>query len=356
MQASEKNARLAAQAIEELINEYRLANGLNPLVTHEVYDAKALGWSQQMVADLHNPEFGEPVFKNGVLVKSGAFRHSNREDFGYSGENVVFKGGYDDSEEAWRGAAADLFEDWRDSPSHIANMLSPVYQWVGLGLVRTASGQIWGTTMFFIDDTSLRAEDGQRGTMVRDDATEAAIASGTPFYVPAGARARFGVPGVTNPTVTDNHTVSLSVTDDDGETWEVVPQATGEGRVTHTWDKTKGAQAGLDPLVTGQKIEGSPIATATTQTVSPSTKPSSTTPTNAPTKTPVQNPSPANPPAGNGGGGSSSVGIVVGVVLALLAVVGAVAVAIPMFMPGGGEVGGKGGVDKHDAPKRNRFQ
>lgn len=366
IQASEKNARLAAQAIEALINEYRVANGLNPLVTHEVYDAKALGWSQQMVADLRNPQFGEPVVENGVLVKDGAFRHSTREDWGYSGENIVFRGGYADSEEAWRRAAAELFEDWRGSEVHNANMLSPVYQGVGLGLVRTAGGEIWATTMFFIDDTPVVTDGGQSGQAVRDDATEAAIASGAPFYVPAGARARLGVPGVQNPTDTRDHTVSLVVSFEGGETGTVVPQATGEGRVTHTWDKTKGAPAGLDPLVTGQKIGAASPATTTTQKVPPSAKPSSTTPTsptqlkpatppsstptdpskptptkpttptNAPTKTPVQNPSPANPPAGNGGGGSSSVGIVVGVVLALLAVVGAAAVAMPMVMPGGG--------------------
>ncbi|WP_066528698.1 CAP domain-containing protein [Corynebacterium bouchesdurhonense] len=366
-QASEKNARLAAQAIEELINEYREANGLNRLVTHEVYDAKALGWSQQMVKDLRNPQFGEPVFKNGVRVNDGAFRHSNREDWGYSGENIVFSGPYADSEEAWRRAASELFEDWRNSPDHNANMLSPVYQGVGLGLVRTARGEIWATTMFFIDDTPVVTDDGQSGQAERDDATEAAIASGAPFYVPAGARARLGVPGVPNPTDTRNHTVSLAVSFEGGETGTVVPQAKGEGQVTHTWDKTKGAPAGLDPLVTGQKIGAAPPATTTTQKVPPSAKPSTTTstsptqskpatpPSSAPTvpskptsptpttstnasttTPPTQNPSPANPPAGNGGGGSSSVGIVIGVVLALLAVVGAAAVAMPMVMPGGG--------------------
>ena len=92
-----RDARLAAQAIEELINEYRVANGLHALVTHELYDNQALAWTQQMIADLDDPSLGHPQFEGEVMVYDGAFRHSNPETMGYSGENIAFGGPYNDS-------------------------------------------------------------------------------------------------------------------------------------------------------------------------------------------------------------------------------------------------------------------
>lgn len=296
-QETEKRARLAAQAIEELINEYRIANGLHPLVTHELYDAKALAWSQQMVADL--PTRGYPTGDETDADDSSAFRHSDMEEWGHSGENIVFDNGvldlngdnpapelrgkepFQDTEADWARAARILFEDWRNSPPHNANMLAPEFQGIGLGLVLGDKGVVWGTTMFFIDSTPVQNANGRRARMTRDPLTVDAVASGEPFYTPSGARELLGVGAVADPTDTKEHEVSRKVDFGEQGIYEVITEY--ERRTgPDTWekyvlDKTKNAPQGLDPEVTGTKIKAAPTTTTTSEPVAPEPSASSST-------------------------------------------------------------------------------
>lgn len=181
LDTTEKRARLAAQAIEELINEYREANGLHPLVTHELYDATALKWSEQMVADLDDPTKGRPEFDSeGTITFNGAFQHSDMEEWGHSGENIAFQVFSGADQVDWKDAAETFFEIWRDSPDHNANMLRADVQGMGLGLV-WHGGEVWGTTMFFINDIPVRNAAGREASLRADDVTEKANASGKPF-------------------------------------------------------------------------------------------------------------------------------------------------------------------------------
>ncbi|WP_175935756.1 CAP domain-containing protein [Corynebacterium sp. Marseille-P4321] len=411
-QQTEKRARLAAQAIEELINEYRVANGLHPLVTHELYDAQALAWSKQMVSDL--PTLGYPRNDSPLGEDGSAFRHSDPAEWGHSGENILFDNGvvnpdaddpapglreekpFQDTEEDWARAAAILFEDWRNSPTHNANMLAPEFQGMGLGLVLADKGVVWGTTMFFIDNTPLQGAGGKRGRMARDPLTARAVASGEPFYTPSGARELLGIGAVADPTDTKGHVVSREVDFGEQGIFEVIAES--EFRTgPDTWeklflDKTKDAPQGLDPEVTGTKIQAEPVKPTSTpkpstpkpstpkpttpkpSTPKPSTpkpttpKPTSATPTST-TKSPASAPktsdvvvtptggqgsvdkqSPTPTPTGTTTStttskepkpvepnpkdeGSSKAGIAIGVVLGLLAVIGIAAAALPMVAP-----------------------
>lgn len=315
-QETEKRARLAAQAIEELINEYRVANGLHPLVTHELYDARALAWSEQMVADLKTlgyPKDDADSAEDGNTEEDdgSAFRHSDPEEWGHSGENIVFDNGvvdhetaasapelrgddpFQDTEADWARVATILFEDWRNSPSHNANMLAPQFQGMGLGLVLNDKGEVWGTTMFFIDGTPLQNSAGEYANGSRDAVTQAALASGIPFYVPSGARDLLGVSGVENPKDTKGYEITRFVDYGEYGMMEVIPRfdrRTGPSSWdTYTLDKSQNAPRALDPAVTGIEIQKSQAEKTTT----PAPAPSSATPTSsAATTTPATSPAP----------------------------------------------------------------
>lgn len=312
-QETEKRARLAAQAIEELINEYRVANGLHPLVTHELYDARALAWSEQMVADLAT--LGYPKDKSGNEEDTSteedggtAFRHSDMEEWGHSGENILFDNGiretgndiheevFEDTEQDWARAAELLFEDWRNSPTHNANMLAPNFQGMGLGLVLNEKGEIWGTTMFFIDDTPLQNSAGVYANGSRDAVTQAALSSGQPFYVPSGARYLLGVSGVENPKDTKGYEITRFVDYGEYGIMKVISEfnrRTGPNTWdTYTLDKSQNAPRALDPAVTGIEIQVPQTETTTT----PAPAPSSATPTSAAATRPApQSTTPVSP-------------------------------------------------------------
>ena len=180
--STEVRARLAAQAIEEMINEYREANGLHPLVTHMLYDEQALAWSRQMIADQDDPHWGKPQYDSkGAMVAPGSFRHSDMKKWGHSGENIIVQGYYADTDTEWKRVAEQLFEGWRNSPVHNENLLRADAQGMGLGLVRDEDGNVWGTTMFFIDAIPVNVQGRGEAQLAPDDVTQSAKKSDAPF-------------------------------------------------------------------------------------------------------------------------------------------------------------------------------
>ncbi|WP_408911503.1 CAP domain-containing protein [Corynebacterium gottingense] len=170
--------RLASQSIEEMINEYREAHGLHPLTVHPVFTEQAEAWSEVMAQDYD---------ESGDL--DVAFRHSNGKEWGRSGENIIFtyqpQRGEDVNawtRQTWESVPYYLFDGWRHSPGHNRNMLAPQMQRMGVGIATDSKGGIFGTTMFFIEDT--HSDDSYYRT---DAMTRKALDSGEPFYLPAGA-------------------------------------------------------------------------------------------------------------------------------------------------------------------------
>lgn len=382
--STEVRARLAAQAIEEMINEYREANGLHPLVTHKLYDEQALAWSRHMIADQDDPRWDKPQYDSkGAMVAPGSFRHSDMKKWGHSGENIIVQGYYADTDTEWKRVAEQLFEGWRNSPVHNENLLRADAQGMGLGLVRDEDGNVWGTTMFFIDAIPVNVV-GERGEkwLSADDVTKSAKNSGAPFYVPEGARARLGVGAVADPKDTKGYAVSYDLVEGSGkDALQIrVLRTSSNGKLV--LDKAASAARGLDPVAGGtvggtstqktEKTSSAQIPPAPTSVAQPSTTPSVPELPPAPKPTPTlkevvpktggtstaaatataiatataserataaatnsttgQQPTKEQPaPADERS--SSTAGIVVGVAAALLVALGAAAVALPMVAP-----------------------
>lgn len=372
--STEVRARLAAQAIEEMINEYREANGLHPLVTHMLYDEQALAWSRQMIADQDDPHWGKPQYDSkGAMVAPGSFRHSDMKKWGHSGENIIVQGYYADTDTEWKRVAEQLFEGWRNSPVHNENLLRADAQGMGLGLVRDEDGNVWGTTMFFIDAIPVNVQGRGEAQLAADGVTQSAKKSDAPFYVPEGARARLGVGAVADPTDTKGYAVSYDLVEGSGkDALQIrVLRTSSNGKLV--LDKAASAARGLDPVAGGTvgsvstpgtgKPSSAQTPPAPTSDAQPSTTPAvpelpqppkptptlkeipsktggtstatateTVTATAAANSTTAQQPTKEQPaPADERS--SSTAGIVAGVVAALLVALGAAAVALPMVAP-----------------------
>ena len=211
---------LTGQAVAELINEYREANGLHPLVTHEIYIEQAQAWSDQMAAD------------TPVMGADAAFRHSDGDEYGHSGENIAaqYPGVRGDrTRKHWVGLPVALFEQWRNSPGHNKGMLDSTFEGMGLGITVDDNGNVFATTMFFNDD--LDFEDGWYRD--GDESTRRAQASGTPFYLPSGAREVMQADPITDP-LTDTKGVTPSYGD----------------LVSDTGELSRRTANGFDPVIT----------------------------------------------------------------------------------------------------------
>lgn len=372
--STEVRARLAAQAIEEMINEYREANGLHPLVTHMLYDEQALAWSRQMIADQDDPHWGKPQYDSkGAMVAPGSFRHSDMKKWGHSGENIIVQGYYADTDTEWKRVAEQLFEGWRNSPVHNENLLRADAQGMGLGLVRDEDGNVWGTTMFFIDTIPVNVQGRGEAQLAPDGVTQSAKKSDAPFYVPEGARQRLGVGAVADPTDTKGYAVSYDLVEGSGkDALQIrVLRTSSNGKLV--LDKAASAARGLDPVAGGTvgsvstpgtgKPSSAQTPPAPTSDAQPSTTPAvpelpqppkptptlkeipsktggtstatateTVTATAAANSTTAQQPTKEQPaPADERS--SSTAGIVAGVVAALLVALGAAAVALPMVAP-----------------------
>ena len=284
---------LVADAIGEMINEYREANGLPTLVMHSQYNDAATRWSEQMAADVP------------ALGLDGAHRHSDNSTKWRSGENLAYNNSLRRapervSAEGWGTLAASFFDQWHESDTHNANMLNPSYQGMGVGIAFGPDGVIFATTQFFIDDTPVIG-----GNLKTDGTTAKAKQSGEAFYVPSGAREILHVPAPTRAfsdtksyTVTPQMTVTTTRPDKTKESTAVTVQLDKAS-------KAAGKRRGLDPRLASVAVPDTPTNTA----------PSSTAPAGD------SKPATDSKPASKG----SSTGAIVGIVIAVLAVIGVAA-------------------------------
>ena len=186
----EQKQAIVAQAIEEMINDYRLKNGFHKLAVHPDLKDHAQKWSKSM-AD--NSSFGQ----------TEGFTHSPESLQGlYSGENIVafntnnWKSGNALTESDLKDIAIQAFNAWKNSPGHNDTMLDPTIQIVGAGLVFD-KGAVYATTtfnneMFIMDGYSApRGKGGdsfpqQESTMYKS-------------YLPQGAKDMIGLRNWTAP-------------------------------------------------------------------------------------------------------------------------------------------------------------
>lgn len=118
-----------ARTILDKVNELRSSQGLSPVTRYQELDAVAVDWSQQMAARAtleHRPNFSSH-YPTG---------------FTYAAENVAMHGGSGDM-------GTKMFELWRDSPGHYANMVNPEINSIGIGLAFDSVNNAWYATQNF---------------------------------------------------------------------------------------------------------------------------------------------------------------------------------------------------------------
>jgi uncharacterized protein YkwD len=136
-------------AFVQLLNDYRVSNGLQPLLVSDAISE---------ACDRHNSDMGKYGFFDHYTVSSDWFAAgaspwdrmaASGYDYNtYKGENIA--AGY--------STAAAVFEGWRNSPGHNANMLNGTFSVIGVSVVYVGGspyGFYW-TTDFggYVDSTS----------------------------------------------------------------------------------------------------------------------------------------------------------------------------------------------------------
>ena len=133
-------------AMSILISALRLSEGLNALSYDLGLAQVARGWSETMAAE----SSGEALFG-----ETTHFRHNPTYTEEYppgwwaAGENIalVALGSQDDPWEALQEAVTDAFEGLVDSPGHYANMTSPHFNAIGVGIA-TSGREVYVTQNF----------------------------------------------------------------------------------------------------------------------------------------------------------------------------------------------------------------
>lgn len=130
---------LPAQAAEEngpddclaLVNQERQAAGLKPLIPEETLTDMALVRAGEIVSQFsHTRPNGKDCFS--LFEEQGI---SYRD----AGENIA----YNDSP-----SGKIVYEQWKNSPPHHENYMSPKFQYIGIGYVQAENGYYYWVQMF----------------------------------------------------------------------------------------------------------------------------------------------------------------------------------------------------------------
>lgn len=152
-----------------IINDYRSKNGLGKLtISLTLADA----------AEFHSKDMAVNGYFSHTL-SDGSTWAQNIKNFGYPqdtarAENIA----------AGRGAAADVFQQWKNSPGHNANMLSPKFNAIGIGRYTLTGSQYthyWTNTFGSVVDKSYACN---------TDSTGGGEPGGTTLLFAGGGRTR----------------------------------------------------------------------------------------------------------------------------------------------------------------------
>lgn len=214
-----------------LINEYRATEGLPALELDRELQAASREWSRQMAADnelAHAPDISVGVTSPWVAI----------------GENVGVNPVQD---------VPMLFEAFKASPLHDANLVDPRFTNVGVGVVYDSTGQLWTTHRFMaVDDTPPTTATPSTPAQTTGDPTPTPTSTATPTATPASPSPP--------QTVAEPPTTTVPPTSASDETTAVTqpltpptaPQETGP-------DGTDPRQT--DPTLSGENLDPRLIAT-----------------------------------------------------------------------------------------------
>lgn len=117
--------------ILRLVNEYRMANGLNALEVRADLNKSARYKSKAMIEHNYfshdNPQDGNVSF-SGLMIN--VFKYNHYSGFG---ENLASQYG-----SSIKGNAEKFFLQWKNSDGHNKNMLDPNWKYMGIGVAYTS--------------------------------------------------------------------------------------------------------------------------------------------------------------------------------------------------------------------------
>jgi uncharacterized protein YkwD len=121
------------QTFFQLINDYRTANGLQPLVLSRKLTIASASWSETMAAENH-------LYHSSTWV-------TRIRDTGYTANTMLGENVYMGS--SYLGGATYAFNGWKSSSGHNANMLNAGFRAIGIGKVyNSARNTYYWTTDF----------------------------------------------------------------------------------------------------------------------------------------------------------------------------------------------------------------
>lgn len=175
--------RVVAQAVAEMINDYRVARGLTPLFVHVDLSDFAERWSRT------NADASNSNFLSGAHSSQAATAY-------YSGEIVMAettpgkKNASQLSDDDWAALPQMAFNAWRNSPAHNDSMLLETHQGMGVGIVVDKQA-VFATTVFTRDQVFI---DGGP-TSIPVGSWPSVSSSMHKAYVPTGALEILGLGG-----------------------------------------------------------------------------------------------------------------------------------------------------------------
>ena len=187
--------RVVAQAVAEMINDYRVTQGLTPLFVHVDLSDFAERWSRT------NADASGPGFLSGGHSRQATSAY-------YSGEIVMAettpgrKQATQLNDGDWAALAQMAFNAWRNSPAHNDSMLEETHQAMGVDIV-VDKHAVFATTVFTRDQVFI---DGGPNTLPVDS-WPSVRASMQQAYVPTGALEILGPVSYTHLTLPTNREV-----------------------------------------------------------------------------------------------------------------------------------------------------
>ena len=115
------------QSIYLAINEYRVRQGLAPVMPNPQLNGIAQRWAD------HMSRTGVPAHNPNYLKQYPA-------GWKEGGENV---------HQNWRGASTqEVIQAWHNSPSHRLNQADPYFNQIGVGVAYSSDGRMWVVTNY----------------------------------------------------------------------------------------------------------------------------------------------------------------------------------------------------------------
>jgi uncharacterized protein YkwD len=274
------------QAFANLINSYRQANGLGTLSIDPSLEDAARWMSQDMGAKnyfSHTDSLGRDPFQRMV-----AFGYNYNT---WEGENIA--AGY--------STAQAVFDAWKASAGHNANMLNPNYKVMGIAMVYTAGSSYgWYWTNDFGGFVPNPSPPQQQTPTVTPTAAATPTATPARTATPTATPSRTPTPTATatrtaTPTATPTRTATPTATAARTATPTATPTRTATPTATATRTATPSPTAVHTPTPSPTRTPA-PTPTATPIPTVPRTPTRSATPTKTP---PVPSPSPRPALAGD---------------------------------------------------------